>query len=142
MGRMSFVWHRLLLLVPVAFGVTVIVFFMVHLIPGDPARTILGVHATPRAVALLHHQWHLDQPLLNQYLLFLDGMVQGNLGQWLVTASTVSSRIGRDLPPTLWLLGYGAVLAIVISVPLATVAASRQDGVRDHLVRVVPLLGL
>ena len=63
MGRTGFVVQRLLLLIPVAVGVTIIVFFMVHLIPGDPAATILGIHATPRAVALLHQQWGLDRPL-------------------------------------------------------------------------------
>jgi len=142
MGRMGFIGHRLLLLVPVAFGVTVIVFFMIHLIPGDPARTILGLHATPRAIALLHHQWNLDRPLLSQYLLFLDRLVHANLGQSLVYGTGAAGLIANRLPVTLWLLGYAAVLAIVISVPLATVAASRKDGVRDHVVRVVPLLGL
>ena len=56
MGRAGFVVQRLLLLIPVAVGVTIVVFFMVHLIPGDPAATILGIHATPKAVALLHQQ--------------------------------------------------------------------------------------
>ena len=81
MGRMGFVGQRLLLMVPVAIGVTIIVFFMIHLIPGDPARTILGIHATPRAVALLHQQWGLNRPLASQYLLFMNRLVHGNLGQ-------------------------------------------------------------
>ena len=57
-------------MMPVVFGVTLLVFFMIHLVPGDPARTMLGVHATPEAVAALHQQWGLDQPLLDQYLDF------------------------------------------------------------------------
>ncbi len=80
MGRMTFVLRRLLLLVPVAIGVTIIVFFMIHLIPGDPARTILGIHATPQAVALLHQQWGLNRPLVSQYWLFMDRLLHGNLG--------------------------------------------------------------
>ena len=56
MGRMAFVIHRLVLLVPTVLGVTIITFFMIHLIPGDPAQTILGIHATPRAIAILHAQ--------------------------------------------------------------------------------------
>src|SRR5260370_41736008 len=80
MGRMSFVLHRLLLLIPVAVGVTVLVFFMVHLIPGDPARTILGIHATPHAIALLHQEWGLNRPLISQYWLFMDRLLHGNLG--------------------------------------------------------------
>src|SRR6266536_1984029 len=116
---MSFVGRRLLQLVPVAVGVTILVFFMIHLIPGDPARTILGIHATPRAIAELHREWGLNRPLLSQYWLFL-----------------------QRLPATLWLITYAAVIAVLISVPLAMLAATRKDGVRDHVVRAVPLLGL
>ena len=63
---MSFVGRRLLQLVPVAVGVTIVVFFMIHLIPGDPARTILGSHATPRSLAELHSEWGLNRPLVSQ----------------------------------------------------------------------------
>src|SRR6266567_3646506 len=99
---MSFVGRRLLQLVPVAVGVTIVVFFMIHLIPGDPARTILQQHATPRAIAELHREWGLDRRLII----------------------------------------YASVLAVLISVPLAMIAATRKDGIRDHVVRAVPLLGL
>jgi peptide/nickel transport system permease protein len=141
-GRMSFVFRRLLLLVPVAVGVTIVVFFMVHLIPGDPAATILGVHATPQRIAILHRQWGLNRPLLSQYWLFLDRLFHGDLGQSLIYGQSAATLISARLPATLWLIIYAAVLATIISVPLAMIAASRKDGVRDHLVRVVPLLGL
>jgi peptide/nickel transport system permease protein len=139
---MSFVGRRLLQLVPVAFGVTFIVFFMVHLIPGDPAASILGIHATPKAVAILHREWGLNRPLLSQYWLFLDRLLHGNLGQSLYYGQSVTSLVLSHLPPTLWLIIYSAVLSILISVPLAMIAASRRDAVRDHVVRAVPLLGL
>jgi len=142
MGRMSFVFQRLALLVPTAIGVTIITFFMVHLIPGDPAVTVLGQHANPSTVALLHHQWGLDKPLAEQYWLFIDRLVHGDLGQSLYYTVPVWGLITSRLPATLWLLCYAAVIAIVISVPLAVLAASRKDAVRDHVVRVVPLLGL
>jgi peptide/nickel transport system permease protein len=142
MGRMSFVFQRLALLVPTAIGVTIITFFMVHLIPGDPAVTVLGQHANPHTVALLHHQWGLDKPLAEQYWLFIDRLVHGDLGQSLYYTVPVWGLITSRLPATLWLLCYAAVIAIVISVPLAVLAASRKDAVRDHIVRVVPLLGL
>ncbi len=142
MGRTGFVAQRLLLLVPVAVGVTIIVFFMVHLIPGDPAATILGIHATPKAVALLHQQWGLNRPLPSQYWLFIDRLFHGNLGQSLYYGGPVSGLIWSHLPPTLWLLGYAVVLTVLISVPLAVLAASRRDGIRDHVVRAVPLVGL
>jgi peptide/nickel transport system permease protein len=142
MGRTGFVVQRLLLLIPVAVGVTIVVFFMVHLIPGDPAATILGIHATPKAIALLHQQWGLNRPLASQYWLFLDRLFHGNLGQSIFYGGSVSSLILSHLPPTLWLLVYATVLTVLISVPLAVLAASRRDGIRDHVVRAIPLVGL
>src|SRR6201995_2180230 len=139
MGRTGFVVQRLLLLLPVAVGVTIVVFFMIHLIPGDPAATILGIHATPKAIALLHQQWGLNRPLPSQYWLFIDRLFHGNLGQSLYYGGPVSSLIWSHLPPTLWLLVYAVVLTVLISVPLAVLAASRRDGIRDHVVRAVPL---
>jgi peptide/nickel transport system permease protein len=139
---MAFVVRRLLLLVPVAIGVTIIVFFMIHLIPGDPARTILGIHATPRAVALLHQEWGLNRPLASQYWLFIDRLLHGNLGQSLYYGQPATGLIAGRLPATIWLIVYAAVLAIAISVPWARLAASRRNGIRDHIVRAVPLFGL
>ncbi|HEY6791308.1 MAG TPA: ABC transporter permease, partial [Trebonia sp.] len=87
-------------------------------------------------------QWGLNQPLAKQYWLFIDRLVHGNLGQSLYYGVPVSGLITSRLPATLWLLCYAAVIAVVISVPLATLAASRKDAVRDHVVRVAPLFGL
>jgi peptide/nickel transport system permease protein len=142
LGRMTFVFQRLLMLIPVAIGVTIIVFFMIHLIPGDPARTILGLHATPKAVAILHKEWGLDRPLISQYGLFMDRLVHGNLGQSLYYGVPAAGLIFDRIPATLWLVVYAAILAIAISVPLAMLAASRKNGIRDHIVRAVPLVGL
>ncbi len=139
---MTFVFRRLLMLIPVAIGVTIIVFFMIHLIPGDPARTILGLHATPARVAILHKQWGLDRPLVSQYGLFMDRLAHGNLGQSLFYGVPALGIITARIPATLWLVVYAAVLAIAISVPMAMIAASRKDAIRDQVVRAVPLIGL
>ncbi|HEY2550886.1 MAG TPA: ABC transporter permease [Streptosporangiaceae bacterium] len=139
---MSFVGRRLAQLVPVAVGVTIIVFFMIHLIPGDPARTILGIHATPKAIAILHREWGLNRPLVSQYWLFLDRLVHGNLGQSLIYGVPARTLIWQRLPATLWLIIYATVISVVISVPLAMIAASRKDALRDQVVRAVPLVGL
>jgi peptide/nickel transport system permease protein len=139
---MSFVGRRLAQLIPVAVGVTIVVFFMIHLIPGDPASTILGIHATPKAIAELHAEWGLNRPLVSQYWLFLDRLAHGNLGQSLIYGVPARTLIWQRLPATLWLIVYATVIAIVISVPLAMLAASRKDGLRDHIVRAVPLVGL
>jgi len=139
---MTFVIRRLLLLIPTAVGVTIIAFFLIHLIPGDPARTILGIHATPKAIAILHREFGLNRPLVSQYWLFMDRLVHGNLGQSLYYGVPVAGLITSHLPTTIWLIVYAGVIAVLISVPLAMIAASRKDAVRDHIVRVVPLLGL
>jgi peptide/nickel transport system permease protein len=142
MDRLSYVGRRLLQMVPVALGVTILVFFMVHLIPGDPARTMLGARATDQAVAQLRHEWGLDRPLMEQYSLFMKRLAQGDLGDSLFYDTPVLSLIFERVWPTVWLIAYATVLALLISVPLATLAATRKDGSVDQLVRAIPLFGL
>ena len=142
MDRLSYVGRRLLQMVPVALGVTILVFFMVHLIPGDPARTMLGARATDQAVAQLRHEWGLDRPLMEQYWLFMKRLAQGDLGDSLFYDTPVLSLIFERVWPTIWLIAYATVLALLISVPLATLAATRKDGSVDQLVRAIPLFGL
>jgi peptide/nickel transport system permease protein len=142
MEYVLYVGRRLLSAVPVLFGTTVIVFFMIHLVPGDPAATLLGTHVTPAAVAALHQQLGLDKPVWQQYLDFLGRLLHGNLGHSFFYRSSVTSLIAGRLSATLWLIIAGAILSVVISVPLAVWAASRRNGVADNLIRAVPLLGL
>src|SRR5438034_9197975 len=140
MGRTGFVVQRLLLLIPVAVGVTIVVFFMVHLIPGDPAATILGIHATPKAVALLHQQWGLNRPLASQYWLFLDRLLHGNLGQSIFYGGPGCSLIPSHRPPTLWPLAHATVLTVVIRRRLAVTGAGQRERVRARAGRAVPLV--
>ena len=76
-------------------GISVIVFFMIHLVPGDPARTLLGVRATDEAVAALHARFGLDQPLWQQYLSFLGRLLHGDLGRSILYDTDVSELVGR-----------------------------------------------
>src|SRR5690348_17657118 len=115
---------------------------MIHLVPGDPARTMLGVHATPSRVAALHREWGLDRSVPEQYWLYLKRLLHGNLGTSLFYRVSTASLIRGRLPVTLWLIGYGTVLSILIALPLATIAATRKDAFRDQAVRAVPLVGL
>jgi peptide/nickel transport system permease protein len=142
MDRLAYTLRRLAQMVPVVLGVTILVFLLVHLVPGDPAVTILGVHATPELVAELHRQWGLDHSLPEQYLLFMQHILQGDLGTSLFYDSSVSSLIVEKAPVTIFLLVYATVLSLLIAVPLALLAATRKDAVRDHVVRAVPLVGL
>jgi peptide/nickel transport system permease protein len=142
MDLTAYVARRLLQMVPVAVGVTILVFFMIHLVPGDPARTMLGTHATPQRVALLHKEWGLDKSLPVQYERFMQRLAHGDLGDSLFYRVPARGLIVDRLPVTLWLIGYGTGLSILIALPLAAIAASRRDAVRDQVVRVVPLVGL
>src|SRR4051812_557317 len=135
MGLPSYVARRVLALVPIALGVSILVFLLVHLIPGDPARTILGNKATPAKIALLHHEWGLDQSLPVQYGKFMGRLVHGDLGTSLFYGVGAGRLVMQRLPVTLWLLGMGALLALLIAVPLAALAATRRDRLPDHLVR-------
>jgi peptide/nickel transport system permease protein len=142
MDMTAYVARRLVQAVPVVLGVTILVFFMIHLVPGDPARTMLGVHATPERVALLHKEWGLDKSLPVQYERFMSRLVHGDLGDSLYYRVPARELIVDRLPVTLWLIGYGTGLSILIALPLAAIAASKRDAARDQVVRVVPLVGL
>lgn len=142
MGRTSYVLRRLGQMVIVVLGITIIVFFMIHMVPGDPARIYLGTRATDATVAALHHQWGLDRPLPAQYGLFMSRLFHGNLGQSLLYQTPTAGLVAERLPATLWLLGYGIVLSVVITVPLAAIAATKKDSPRDHIIRMGSVVGL
>ena len=124
----AYVARRLLHLVPIALGVTILVFFLIHLVPGDPARTILGNQATNARVALVRHQWGLDRPLPVQYEKFMGRVVHGDLGNSLFYDVSAGHLVLQRLPVTLWLIGFGALLAALIAVPLAAVARPGATG--------------
>jgi peptide/nickel transport system permease protein len=121
--------------------VSILVFLLIHLIPGDPALTILGNKATPQKVALLHQEWGLDKPLPVQYAKFLGRLVHGDLGTSLFYGVGAGSLVWQKLPVTLFLIGFGGLLSMVLAVPLALLAATKRDRLPDHLVRAVPLVG-
>jgi peptide/nickel transport system permease protein len=142
MKYLIYILRRLVSLIPVLLGISFIVFFLIRLIPGDPAATLLGSHATPQAVAALRGQLGLDQPLWSQYLTFMGHLLQGNLGYSFVYDGSVGSLISTSLPVTIWLLVSGTVFTLLIAVPLAVLAAARRGGTADNIIRAVPVVGL
>ena len=142
MSLTAYVGRRLLQLVPITLGVTILVFFLIHLVPGDPARTILGNQATTQRVALLRHAWGLDRPLPVQYGKFMGRLVRGDLGTSLFYNVGAGHLVLQRLPVTLWLIGLGALVSVLLAVPLAAIAATHRDRPADHIVRAVPLVGL
>jgi peptide/nickel transport system permease protein len=139
--RLRFIPGRLIQSIPVAIGVTVIVFFMARLLPGNPALALLGQHATKASVAALSKQLGLDQPLWQQYLIFLGRLFQGNLGTSITYQMPVTQELSQAIPVTLSLLGLALLLSLIISIPLAALAAFRPGGARDLGVRGFTLLG-
>ena len=95
MDRLAYTLRRTAQMLPVLLGVTVLVFFLVHLIPGDPAATILGVRATPDLIAALHSRWGLDQSLPAQYWLFIKRLLHGDLGTSFFYRTSVGSLASK-----------------------------------------------
>jgi peptide/nickel transport system permease protein len=123
--------RRLALMAPVAFLVSVAVFALIHLTPGDPARIILGEEATPETVAALRHELFLDRPLVEQYLSWISRVVQGDLGRSVRTHQPVREAIGERLPATLELGLTALAWSLLLAIPLGTVAALRRGSAVD-----------
>ena len=133
---------RILLLVPVTWGVSTLVFLLIHLTPGDPVDVMVGETALPAAKEALRHTLHLDRPLPEQYLQFLQGLFTGDLGMSLFSRDPVLARIFKALPATIELAGAGLMAAIVIALPLGVLAAVRRGSGLDHGSRFAALLGV
>lgn len=142
MKFLSYTIKRLFQTLPVLFGISIAIFSLIHLIPGDPADTILGQRATAASSAAVHHQLGIDKPILTQYLSFLHQVFQGSLGKSFFTGQPVTTLIIGRLPVTFFLLIGGILFTILISLPLAIWAASKEGAMRDQVVRVLPIIGL
>jgi ABC-type dipeptide/oligopeptide/nickel transport system permease component len=134
---LTYIVKRLMISIVVLFGIALGSFLMIHLIPGDPAKIQLGIHATPEAVERLHQQWGLDRSLPEQFWLYLGNLVTFNFGESTAFSSGVAELIGNRIGPTALLLLYGILIALVLGVPLAIVAALRQGGWIDNGIRVL-----
>ena len=122
--------------------VVVVTFLFIHVVPGDPARAILGPQASPDAVSALRDRLGLDRPLAAQFLDYLSHAARGDLGTSVAEGVPVTSLMAGRAAPTVALVLCSAVLTIVLTVPLAALAARRPGSLVDHAVRTVPLLGL
>ena len=138
----SYVIRRLFQIIPLFLAVMVLIFVLVHLIPGDPVSTLLGDRATPEIVDRANRQLGLDKPLIVQFLLFVNQLLHGDLGESINLKIPVLRLIGERLPVTLFLTVYAALLGVLMAVPLAVLAAVRRNTWIDALIRGVFQLGL
>jgi peptide/nickel transport system permease protein len=143
--NLRYAGRRLLQTLPVLFGITLIVFFMLRLIPGDPAAQMLGGRAssmTQENLDRVRGQLGLDQPLPVQYVRFLGGIARGDLGESFFFKEPVLPLVLDRVPTTLSLVLYAALLALLITFPAALIAALNKDRLGDHAVRALFLLTL
>lgn len=137
MSRGQFVARRLIQMVPVLIGITVIVFALIQAIPGDPATTMLGLQARPEAVAALNRELGLDRPLWQQYARYLGDIATLDLGESLKFKVAVASLLQTRMAVSLFLIAYATALTILIALPLGIAAALRKDGPFDQIVRAL-----
>ncbi len=139
---MAMLLRRLLLLLPVLLGVTVIVFGAVRLVPGDPAQVMLGERASPEAIARVRHDLGLDQPVPVQLALTLGRMARGDLGRSIASGAPVTDEIGRRFPATAELGVAALAIALAIGIPLGILAAARKNSWIDLLSTSLALVGV
>src|SRR5207302_2896365 len=137
MGRASYIRKRLILSVFVLFGVTIVIFGMVHFLPGDPATILLGDRATTQNIAALRDQLGLNLPLPEQYWLFVSGMAQGQMGTSLQFRQPVRDMVVSRVPISLGLAAYAMLLAAVVTVVFGLLAAVNKGRWVDQVIRVV-----
>ncbi len=140
MGRGAYIRRRLILAVFVLFGITVVIFGMVHFLPGDPAAILLGDRGTQQNIAQLHEQLGLNRPLPEQYWLFVSGLVQGQMGTSLTFRQPVRDLVLTRVPITIALAVYAMVLAALITPVFGVVAAVYKGRFADHAIRIAFLL--
>jgi ABC-type dipeptide/oligopeptide/nickel transport system permease component len=134
--------RRVVLTIPVLVGVATLVFALIHMIPGDPAQSMLGESAAPADVDALRQKLGLDRPLAVQYGSFLAGLVKGDLGTSLRTGAPVTSQIAERMPATFELAVAAMIVAMVVSIPLGVIAAVWRGTAVDHSAMALALAGI
>jgi peptide/nickel transport system permease protein len=135
-----FLGRRLVHTLPVIVGITLASFVLIHLVPGDPIRIMLGGKAPQARIDEINHELKLDRPLPQQYLTFVGGAAHGDLGQSIILRRPVSSVVGERLGPSIFLLVYGTLIGIVLAVPLGIVSALKRNRLPDHAIRLLTLI--
>ncbi len=138
----KFFLRRLLMMLPVLLGVAFIVFSLMYITPGDPARAVLGDMATAEDIAMFRRQLGLDKPFLVQFGNYVkNAVLHGDLGISYTTQRPVMIEILERFPTTLLLASMGVALAVLIGIPSGIIAATKQYSIFDHIVTIISLIG-
>ena len=139
---LRFVVRRLLLLVPILIGVSMLVFGWIHALPGSPAEALLGEHATPQAIAQIRRQYGLDKPIYVQYWNYVKTLAHGDLGTSITTTRTVTYELEHRFPATVELALAAMLFSIIVGIPIGFFAAKHYGSVFDHVSLVGSLFGI
>jgi peptide/nickel transport system permease protein len=139
---LRFVVRRLLLLVPILLGLSILVFVWIRALPGGPAEALLGERATPESIAHIRHQYGLDKPVYVQYWSYLKTVGHGDLGTSIATRRAVTDELKQRFPATIELTVAAMIFALVLGIPLGFVAAKRYGTSLDHASLILSLVGV
>jgi len=138
----TFIARRVLSLVPVLIGISIVVFLLLRLTPGDPATIMLGERATPEKVAVLREQLGLNRPLWVQYAEFLGRTVRGDLGRSIISNNPVADELGNRLPATAELVFFAMCWGLLVGIPMGVIAALKRNTLADIVSMIIALLGV
>ena len=138
----QYIIRRILIAIPVLFGVTVFTFFIVNLAPGNPVEMQISPDATAADIAIKKEALGLNDPIYVQYLRWLEGLIKGNFGFSYSTHEAVSSMIADRIGPTLMLMGSALIIAYIIAIPIGIISATRQYSWMDYLTTSFSFLGI
>lgn len=139
----KYVFKRILTVVPVLFIVSIVIFSLLHLTPGDTASMILGEEASPEAVAELNHRMGLDQPLVTQYFTWVTNIFKGDFGTSVASnGASVAEMVGSHFLPTIQLSIFALIISVIIALPLGMLAAKKKGSAVDSGVSVLSLVGI
>lgn len=138
----KYIVKRLLAMIPVIIGITLLVFFIMKLAPGDPARMILGDQATEEALAAKREELGLNSPMIIQYLRYMGGLLHGDMGVSYINNKPVASEVLSRFPATFNLALVSAAVSVLLAIPLGIIAAIKQNTIFDHVSMVISLIGI
>ena len=138
----QYILRRFLQMIPIAFGILTLVFSLIHLIPGDPARQIAGENARPEDIVAIRKALGLDQPLWAQYVNYLGHVVRGDLGRSFQTNEPVSKQIRERYPATIELAFGSMLIALLVAFPLGIISAIYRNSWIDNVARFFALIGV
>jgi peptide/nickel transport system permease protein len=139
---LAYITKRLLSLIPVLAVVTIAIFLIIHITPGDPAAAILGMEASQEEIQQLNQDLGLDRPILEQYTSWVANVFKGDLGDSIFMNQPVSEAIAEHVTPTLSLAILAQVIAIILAIPFGIIAAYKRGSIADYTLMGISLLGM